>query len=125
MKLFIDSQMRPAELRQAFRKWYPYLVPRLDTATPGTGQRTGNVSEQPLRTHAGREFACVVDISRKATVASVEESFRRLCGLGIRILRRGPFDWEDIPDKETHCLDQENHMGRVVTRGMYEPELLL
>ncbi|TCJ19082.1 hypothetical protein EPD60_01305 [Flaviaesturariibacter flavus] len=124
MKLQIDSRMRLSDLRQVFRKHYPYLQPELlpEPAAREAGGR--NEPDLPLGRLAGREFTGEVLIDRKSTIASVEESLQRLSGIGIQILRRGPFYWENILHKECHCLEQQNHMGKVVTRGMYEPDLL-
>ncbi|GAB4092560.1 hypothetical protein [Flaviaesturariibacter terrae] len=127
MKLSIDSRMRLSELRRIFRKYYPYLQPQvsLQEVPSPPGKPAAPSPDLPLGQLGGREFAAELDIDRKTTVASLEDNLRQLCGVSIRIFRRGPFYWEDIPHKDTQCLERQNQIGRVVTRGMYDAEILL
>ncbi|RYZ24240.1 MAG: hypothetical protein EOO16_01495 [Chitinophagaceae bacterium] len=126
MKLYITSRMRLSELRKLFRRYYPYLQPQLlSDEYCGNAGATGGASSETLGGLAGRDFNCELDIDRTSTVAAVEEGFRKLCGLCIQIFRRGPHYWEDILQKDLQTLEQQNNMGRVVSRGMYESDLLL
>jgi hypothetical protein len=126
MKLSLNSDMRIQDACRMFRKYFPYLTPEFYN-TPAREQEKalacppnrvlGEVGQRSL-------FDSTVELHPKLTVADAEQAFSNTFGLQMRLCRRGPHHWEEILSGESQTLEAQNRMGRVVSRGMYEPDIL-
>ena len=120
MKLIVNDNRKISVLQEEFNTVFPYLKLEFFSKPHQTGKGSAKQYLNPNSKTLG-ECRTVhnkgeIIIYPKTTVAELEQSFRKLYGLGIQVFRKSGKVWLETTVTDGWTLEEQNLQGEALSK---------
>ena len=129
MKLYLSAEAKVKEIKSEFEERFPYLKLEFFKKKHGLLESSPRKDMVPsnltLIEAADAMKEGEIEITRKQTVAEVEQLFQNKFNLPVQIFRKARFSWIETTRTDELTLAKQNSMGRAACGAIYDNEILL
>ncbi len=128
MKIYLNPYLKIKDIKRNFENFFPYL--KLEFFKPrsefveSTSHKDVIPNSSFLVDATGVLTTVEIEINSKQTVAEVEQLFKSLFNLPVRIFRKTRFSSVEIAHTDNVTLETEDKIGRKLCNAVYDEEIL-
>lgn len=121
-KLIVDDNHKISMLQHEFNLIFPYLKIEFFSTATKQGELIINrftyENDRLLSGYRNIHNKEQIIITPETTVASLEEKFNKIYGLGTQVLRKSGKIWLETTVTDTWTLEEQNHQGEALSKNI-------
>ena len=121
-KIVVDDNYKISTFQHEFNLIFPYLKIEFFSTANKQGELMINKftseNERLLKGYRNTHNEETIIITPETTVASLEEKFNTIYGLGTQVLRKSGKIWLETTVTDTWTLEEQNHQGEALSKNI-------